>query len=621
MSGNDKDFRGEDETVKDIGTDNKSKGKTLLRSFDGFRRLLPYLGKDKTAFWTGAVLASCQDLIMQLVFGFGMYRLFEAMIQKSMPMLVSSLVMMLAGYVLLGVVVWVGELLYGQAGLRASGRMRQALVDRLLHLPAAWFDARHSGDILSRATADMQAAEQVLGWHLMAVTRTVTAGVGCAIAMFVLDIRMAAVAIVIGLVALWMSARFIVPVKRVSDAYQAQNGKISEQTGDVLSSASVIRLYQLANWAGERFGKAVTQLFRIQLRRTHWATGQRAVGEIASAMQFFGLIALGAIGIAGGLITFPVLLAIVQLSGSVNHMFRITGEFLSQLQRSLAGAERVFEVLDAPSESLNGKPVPVVEGHGVEAETQPIVMLSDAQFGYESGQVVLDGVSETVRPGETVALVGGSGSGKSTLIRLLMGLYPLSSGRFELRGAESSRWPVGSLRAQSAYVPQSNYLFEGTIRENIACGHPGATEREVMAAAMAAQADEFIQELPQGYETRVGERGGQLSGGQRQRIAIARAILKDAPILLLDEATAALDSQSEQLVQTALEKLKEGRTTFVVAHRLSTVRHADRILVMEKGRIVERGTHEQLLARGGSYARLVAMQFTSKESVAHPPAS
>ncbi len=576
---------------------------SLKTTMQSLKRLLTFVKPDGKRFWAGLALGSVQDLVMQLVLAFGLILLFRSMTEKRPDVLVQGLMLMVGGFLVLGIISYVGDLFYGQAGLRASGRMRKGLVRHLLRLPASWFDARHSGDVLSRATADMQAAEQAIGWHLMFPVRTVVSGIGGAIAMFVLDWRVALLAILIGLAALWMNARFISPVKRLSDEVQASKGKVSEHTSDLLGAATLIRIYRLSEWAGRRYREANSELFRRGMKRTHWQTGQRGVGEVANFMQIFGLIAIGSVGIRLGFLTFPTLIGIVQISNSVNSMFRNLGESLSQLQRSLAGADRVFEVLDEPVESLNGKPVPVMKTE------RPLIEIDGTVFGYEPGKPVLNGIHEKIQAGETIALVGGSGGGKSTLLRLLMDLYPAEAGSIFLEGTDTGSWPVGALRERMAYVPQSNFLFSGSIRENIASGKPGASDEEVEDAAKAAQAHEFICGLPQGYDTDAGERGAQLSGGQRQRIAIARAILRNAPILLLDEATAALDSQSEQAVQEALDTLMKGRTTLVVAHRLSTVRHADRILVLENGQIVERGSHQELVSKGGRYAELVQMQF------------
>jgi ATP-binding cassette subfamily B protein len=307
-----------------------------------------------------------------------------------------------------------------------------------------------------------------------------------------------------------------------------------------------------------------------------------------------------------GLFDFSKLMGIVQFNNGLGFLFQTIGGSFSQLQGSLAGANRVFEMIDAQKEAPEGDAFEPVAG-------KPAIALREVQFSYEDGQEVLTSLTENVYPGEKVALVGGSGSGKSTALKLLLGFYGIRSGSVELFGNNVGEYPT-ALRRLVAYVPQTCYLFSGTVRDNIAAGRPGATKEEIEQAARAALAHDFILELPQGYDTEVGERGAQLSGGQRQRIAIARAVLKNAPILLLDEATASLDSQSEAHVQQALDSLMEGRTVVVVAHRLSTIRHADRILVLDGGSIVERGTHEELVSQDSRYAAYCRLQFEGMAS-------
>jgi ATP-binding cassette, subfamily B, bacterial len=296
------------------------------------------------------------------------------------------------------------------------------------------------------------------------------------------------------------------------------------------------------------------------------------------------------------------MLAVINLLNGVVFMFTSLGNFIAQIQGSLAGANRVFELLDEPVEP---------ERYVLKKteDTAAMVELQDIGFSYNGTDRVLDGVSLSIGKGQMAALVGPSGGGKSTVLKMLLGYYPPQEGNIVVNAKSIGQYSLTELRDMMAYVPQDAYLFDGTVEENIWYGRPKATREEVIAAAEAANAHGFITELPEGYATKVGERGTRLSGGQKQRIAIARALLKNAPILLLDEATSALDSESEQLVQDALNRLMQGRTTIAVAHRLSTIRHADVIYVIEGGEVVEKGNHTELAEGEGLYNRLYELQF------------
>jgi subfamily B ATP-binding cassette protein MsbA/ATP-binding cassette subfamily B protein AbcA/BmrA len=303
-------------------------------------------------------------------------------------------------------------------------------------------------------------------------------------------------------------------------------------------------------------------------------------------------------------------MAFINLLNLISNPLASVPRLFGSLGVAAGGASRVFDLLDQPGERTDGTVTAPVAG------VDAAVRLTDVSFGYTPDAKVFDGVSLAVNPGETLAVVGPSGAGKSTLLRLLLGFNEPDSGKIELFGHDLSDWRLTDARRQMSLVSQDTYLFPVTIAENIAYGRPGATQAEVERAARLANIHEFVAGLADGYQTVAGERGARLSGGQRQRIAIARAILKDAPLLLLDEATSALDSESEALVQEALERFMDGRTTLVIAHRLSTIKNADRVVVLDQGRVVEQGTHDQLLAAGGLYQRLYLKQFAEQDAVA-----
>jgi subfamily B ATP-binding cassette protein MsbA len=432
--------------------------------------------------------------------------------------------------------------------------------------------------------------------------------VALAVVMFIQDWQLALIVVLIfplvGVAIRKLGKR----MRKASTATQEETGRLASQLSETLDGVRLVKAYGMEDGETERIRARIERRLKEIMRgiRTRSAATPltEALGGVAVAMAIFygGWRAQQGVLSLGEFMSFlaALLMAYQPLKGlaSLN----------TALQEGLAAAQRIFAILDvAPSISEKPDATALVVQQGA-------ITYTDVHFSYDGETAALHGIDIAVAPGSTVALVGPSGSGKTTLMNLLPRFYDPDSGRVQIDGQDLQDVTIASLRAATALVSQDITLFDDTVAANIAYGRSGASEAEITAAARAAAAHDFITALPQGYDAMVGENGVRLSGGQRQRIAIARAMLKDAPILLLDEATSALDSEAEREVQTALDALKAGRTTLVIAHRLSTVMAADRIYVLDGGKVVESGDHGTLLAQGGTYARLYRLQFAEHEA-------
>jgi subfamily B ATP-binding cassette protein MsbA len=395
-------------------------------------------------------------------------------------------------------------------------------------------------------------------------------------------------------------------VNRVRDAARearALDGEAASVAEEALANVTLVQALDRADYEAARFRRAVERFFVAVMRRARLRVSFTALVDAVPVLGTIAVFWIGTHELVAGRITLGALLAFVTYLGSLYAPVRTLARLSNQAQAAGASAERLADLL-APDPGPTEAPDAIAIGR---AEGR--VVFERVSFAYRPGRPVLKGVSFEIRPGEMVALVGPSGTGKSTVVKLLLRLYDPTAGRITLDGHELRTLTFASLREQIALVLQDPYIFDGTVRENIRYGRLDAADAEIERAARLANAHDFVAALPQGYETQVGSKGIRLSGGQQQRLAIARALLRDAPILVLDEATSSLDSESEAAIQQALERLTARRTTLVIAHRLSTVRRADRIVVLDAGRVVEAGTHDALLAAGGLYRRLYERQL------------
>jgi ABC-type multidrug transport system fused ATPase/permease subunit len=428
--------------------------------------------------------------------------------------------------------------------------------------------------------------------------------------MLALNWQLALVVVASGMVPLVVNILFAGPLRRVAERVQGQLGALSERLADLLAGYQVVRTFGLGEWILARFGTANRALLSSGMERVRlnaWLEAANAFGGGMILLPF----AVGAYMVLNGQATFGTLMALIQLNNPVQFLMFSLGGTITRVQASLAAAGRILQVLETPAEPERyGQAVTIPVGL---PDGGALLEFKDVHFSYDGGKEVLRGMSFKVQAGQSAAFVGPSGGGKSTLFKLLLGCYPVRQGAIFVQGRSINTCALSELRERFAYIPQDAFLYAGTIYENICYGKPGASQDEVIAAAQAAYAHDFIHELPEGYDTLVGERGARLSGGQRQRIAIARAVLRDAPVLLLDEATSALDSESEEWVQRALSALMKGRTALIIAHRLSTIESANVIFAIEGGRMAEWGSHDELLAARGLFYRLHELQFRDEE--------
>ena len=577
-----------------------------------FLRLLEYARPHRGRL-TAAVIA----MIAYGAASVGVVRQVKPILDKVLPgeaALGPTVAAILGFYLLKGVGAYVSDYLMTDVGQRIVRDLRTQLFRHILGQSAAFFSGQAVGRLMSRITNDVAQIQRAVSETVGDLARESIALVFFAAQLFFYDPRLALVCLTGAPLVVYPLVRLGQRVRRTSRRSQEALEQISHISNEAFAGHRIVKAFGAEQREVTKFDRAAEHFYKTSLKVTAALATLPPVMEFIGGVAFVSALWYGTQEIKAGNLTegdfFSFITALFMMYGPAKKLSRVNAD----LQQAGAASERIFEMLDTHSE-VHERPGAIV----LPPMTREIEF-RDVRFAYDKADT-LDGVSLRVGVGKVLAIVGRSGAGKTTLVNLIPRFYDVTGGAILIDGRDIRDVTLGSLRGQIAIVTQETVLFDDSVAVNIAYGRPAASRAEIEAAARAAHAHDFIMQLPQGYDTLVGERGQKLSGGQRQRLAIARALLRDSPVLILDEATSSLDTEAESLVQEALANLMRNRTSFVIAHRLSTVRRADAIVVLEQGRIVEQGRHDELIERGGAYAKLYDLQLQDEPAADAEPGS
>ncbi len=527
---------------------------------------------------------------------------------KDTSMLNYIVISIVVVFIIRGISYYGQSYLMNYVGQRVIIDIRREVFEKLQRLSLSFYDKNKTGTIMSYVTNDVNALQSAMVENVVEMFTESVILIVSIVMMLYLDWKLFLVTFATFPVVLWFIDSFGKRIRKSGSRIQEATADITSVLQEVASSPRVIKSFVREEYEVKRFEKENMNNFHANMKYAQLSSTLTPTIEFVAAVGVSIILWYGGNSVINGSITAGSLVAFLTYAVNISNPIKRLSRVIGNIQKALAAAQRVFDVLDLPEIIKNApdaKVLPPVKGD---------VRFENVSFAYNSGDEVLNNISFDVKPGEMIAFVGPSGAGKSTIASLLPRFYDVTSGEILIDGQNIRKVTLNSLREQVGIVPQETVLFNGTVYDNILYGRLDATAEEVEAAAKAANAHNFIMGLPNGYQTMLGDRGVNISGGQRQRISIARAILKNPQILILDEATSALDTESERVVQEALDRLMIGRTSFVIAHRLSTIKNADKIMVLEKGQLVEQGTHDELMAMDGLYAHLYKIQYRSKEA-------
>ena len=579
----------------------------MKNKVDGYKRLLSYLRPYKKLLVLSVffmILVSLSNLVVPWIIKDVIDQVLE---NKDLGMLYIIIVVILATFFIRALTTFGHRYLMGYIGQAVIMDIRNALYHHLQRLSIAYYDRRRTGDIMSNLTNDISALQTAIVTDFITLVQESAIFIGSFGSMIYLQWKLTVLCLIIVPLVSYVIKFFGKKLHNSGKDVQETLADVTSMLQETIQGVRIVRSFNRGSYEEKRFRKINKLSFTAAVRAIRQQSQMTPFVEFLAAIAVCAIIWYGGVSVIDGVMSTGELIAFLIYAINLANPTRRVAESVGNIQKSLAAADRVFSILDEQPEIQNREGAKDIEVKAGRVEARHV------SFSYEAGNPVLTDLNFVAEPGQTIALVGPSGSGKTTIANLLPRFYDVTGGGIYIDGMDIRESTISSLREHIGLVPQDTLLFNTTIKENILYGRLDATDEEVWEAVKAANAEKFIRGLPNGIETKVGDRGLVLSGGQRQRIAIARAILKDPAILILDEATSALDTESEKIVQDALEKLMVGRTSFVIAHRLSTVKNADQIFVLNNGHIEESGTHDELMHEGGLYYELYTMSMKEPE--------